>query len=230
MWLVGIIILILILAIMHSADKSEEQKRQREEMERIFKEADVLSRKIRYEKKSFSTRIAQVVDQNFDDYKVINNLILMDEDGVEHQIPMLCATNKGVILFQTVDYPGKGLFGSSDGEWQIAQSASIAQVVPNAAALAIENAMLIKRLTNIDVKPIAVISKYTPAAVSVLAYDMGERVFTEDELKSELDEIARYGNQTYPAEFMQQVKEKLLRLHVEDEDDDEDEFEPAVDC
>ena len=229
MWFVGVIILILILVGMHYDNKITVEARQKESVNAIFEDAEILSRKIRYEKKSLQTRIMQIVDQVFDSYKIINNLILMDENGVEHQIPILCATNKGVILFQTADYPGKGLFGRLDGEWQIAQSPSVAQVVPNAAALAIENAMLIKRLTNIDVKPIAVISKYTPAMDTIKCYEMDERVITEDELKSELGELARYGKQTYPAEFMQQVKEKLLSLHVED-DDEEEEFEPAVDC
>lgn len=232
-WLVGVLaITIIIIFASLSEGNTEESRRRDEEQKYVFEQADILSRQVRYEKKALYTRITQIVGQVFNNYKVINNLILMDEKGVEHQIPVLCATRRGVILFQTADYPGKALFGTADGAWQIAQSSAVAQVVPNAGTLAIENAMLIKRLTGIDVKPIAVISKYTPAITDVLSDEMGERVITEDQLEYVLKDLKLYGNQRYPLEFLQQVKKKLVSLHVDDEGegDEEDDFEPAVDC
>ena len=196
----------------------------------ILENADVMSRKTRYETQSFATRIHKVVDKCFDDFKIIDNLILEDEDGVEHQIPLLCATSKGVVLFQTVDYPGKGLFGNIDDEyWQIAQSADMAQNVPNAAVLGMQNALLIKRITGIDVKSVAVISKYTPAEKELLSNDYGQRVILEDRLEKELMFMAKYGNQNYPPEFLTQVKEKLLAINVSEEDDeDEDDVSEPI--
>lgn len=194
-----------------------------EERDEVLRLADIQSRKVRYETRAFGTRIKNIVNRVFDSYTIIENLILMDEVGLEHQIPLLCATNKGVILFQLVDYPGKGLFGDMHAEeWQIAQSADIAQAVPNAAVAAIENAMMIKRLTGIDVKPIAVVSKYTPTVARLNSRRMGLRLILEEKLECELEDMARYGKQFYPDEFMLSVKTKLMGMNVTDEDDEDD--------
>ena len=228
MIILEVIALLVILAIVlpEPVKKVTAEEMANAERDQILAQADILSRKARYENKSFATRIHAMVDRTFESFKIIDNLILMDEKGVEHQIPLLCATTKGVILFQTVDYPGKGLFGNMDDEeWQIAQSVEIAQVVPNAAMLAIENAMLIKRLTGINVKPIAVVSKYTPMVGALNSYEMGQRLITEEELQRELSQMHAYGKQFYPDEFMIQVKQKLLDMNVADEDEDDDEDE-----
>lgn len=220
-----LVIVFVVLTFLPKYEKPEtKEDLKRSERDGILEYADVLSRKARYETKSFATRIHQVVNRCFDDFKIIDNLILEDEDGVEHQIPLLCATSKGVILFQTADYPGKGLFGSvEDDYWQIAQSADIAQNVPNSAVLSMHNALLIKRITGIDVKPIVVISKYTPSEKSILSCKFGQRVIMEKSLERELMDMAKYGSQNYPPEFLVQVKEKLLAINVSDEEEDEEE-------
>ena len=199
-----------------------------EERDQVLKFAEIQSRRVRYETRALGTRIKNIINKVFDSYAIIENLILMDEVGIEHQIPLLCATNKGVILFQLVDYPGKGLFGDMhEEEWRIAQSADIAQAVPNAAVAAIENAMMIKRLTGIDVKPIAVVSKYTPTVARLISRRMGLRLILEENLERELEDMARYGKQSYPEEFMCGVKDKLRAMHVSD-DEDEDAGEEAI--
>ena len=222
-----IIVLVIILILLPDPKKKyATEELQAAERDNILADADILSRKVRYENKSFTTRIRNIVDKNFESFKTIENIILMDEHGIEHQIPMLCATTKGVILFQTVDYPGKGLFGYVDSEeWQIAQSADIAQTVPNAILLSIENAHLIKRLTGINVKPIVVVSKYTPMVNALNTTIMGLRLILEDNLAKELSNMRTYGKQFYPDEFMIQVRDKLLSMNVANDDDDEDEYE-----
>ncbi len=224
LFILGAIIVHLIMKMDERDVKKLLEQQQLIERDAVLDKADIMSRKARYETQAFNTRIQMAVDKIFKSYKIINNLILVDKNGVEHQIPLLCATTKGVILFQTVDYPGKGLFGKvSDETWQIAQSADIAQVVPNAVALSIQNAMMIKEMTGIDVKPIVVVSQYTPTAKEFNYNDMGQRIIMEDELLKELVYMNNGCEQNYPIEFMTQVRDKLLSINVADEIDDEDE-------
>lgn len=223
-----VIFLVILFLQLVPLNYTEKEIRDKNRMQ-LLEKADIMSRKTRYETRSFATRIHQAVDKCFDDFKIIDNLILEDEAGVEHQIPLLCATSKGVILFQTVDYPGKGLFGNIDDEnWQIAQSADMAQTVPNAAVLGMQNALLIKRITGIDVKPITVISQYTPAEREVLTRNFGLRVISEEKLDSVLTDMAKHGKQNYPPEFLTQVKEKLLAINVSDEDEEEEDVDEDV--
>ena len=213
----------IVFLIIPKSNSKVDKKRLKIEQASILENADILSRKVRYETMSFTTRIHQIIHSCFDSYKVIDNLVLEDENGVEHQIPLLCATSKGVILFQTVDYPGKGLFGNiGDEYWQIAQSEDVAQNVPNAVVTAWNNTALIKRITGIDVKPVTVISKYTPSAKSLMDRAFGRRIFKEENLREEICEMAALGVQNYPPEFITQVKDKFLAINIANIDDDED--------
>lgn len=209
-----IILFLIMLLVGHLCqvhDKKEEQKRIEEAQQKLLCDAAVSERQFRYETKRIQTRIFEMLKRQFEEVKILENVAIEYKDNV-YTIPLIGLTEKGILVFQLVDHPGKALFGKlSDKVWKIAQSERCAQEIPNAAWQAIDYSFMIKQLSNIDTKPIAVVSKYTP--MNIIDNRYGQRVILEENLEQELEFMCKNSAHALPDVYITKAKEKLLALN-----------------
>lgn len=211
---VGILLLIIfgiLLIAPHINKKSDDTRLQQQ----LLEEAEIAGRKYRFETKCLQTRIVDMMKKTFETVKIVENVAFKCGD-IECIIPLIGITPKGVLLFQFIDHPGKALFGKMNATtWNLAQSDKCTQEIPNAMFTAFELAMAVKQETDLDVKPIAVISKYTMAEPAICRNSFRFNIVKEVDVLHELDYMRQYGaNKQLTDDFMEEVKNRFEQLDL----------------
>ncbi len=210
-----VVLIIICVAIFCSAAENAEKEKKREEKEAtdLFEASVIAEKKFRYEGKRLHARIFAIFKSVFKDVHVLENMAFKYNDQI-YTVPLIAITNNGIVLCEFVDQPGKALFGRfQDATWKIAQSARCAQEISNASMTAINMAMMIKSLTGINTKPIAVVSKYTPSQKQLLQAKCGQRIVREEDLFKELSTMQAHNQQNLPETFLAQAEAKFLQLN-----------------
>lgn len=209
-----ILILIFIILCVYAYESYDTKKRNKlKNQEQFWNEVQIAGRKNRAETKCLQTRIVDMLKKTFDTVKIVEN-VAMKYGDTECVIPMIGITPKGILLFQFLDQPGKAVFGKMTANtWRLAQSDKCEQEIPNAMFTAFELAIAVKQETDIDVKPIVVISKYTIAESILFRNSFRFNIVTEDNVLHELEYMKKYGaTKQLTDDFMDEVKNRLEAL------------------